>query len=74
MFGGKRYAIRVKLKLCARCKRPFLSENDVCPHCPEPYAWNQESWANLGCLMMTILPLLGMILFWLFLFLGVVIR
>ncbi len=36
--------------------------------------WNQESYANLGCLAITILPLFLMILFWLFLFIGVFIR
>jgi hypothetical protein len=65
----------VEIKLCPTCKRPFLAEKEFCPHCPEPYTWNQESWANLGCLlMMTIVPLFVMILFWLFFFLGVFIR
>jgi len=45
-----------------------------CPHCPEPYTWNQESWANVGCLLMMMVPIVGMILFWFFLFLGAIFR
>jgi len=36
--------------------------------------WNQESFANVGCLVAMLLPLLFLILFWLFLFLGVFFR
>jgi hypothetical protein len=64
----------VEIKICARCKRPFLANKGKCAHCPEPYTWNQESWANLGCLLITIIPLFLMILFWLFFFLGIFIR
>ena len=62
------------IKLCPKCRRPFLAEKEFCPHCPEPYTWNQESAANLGCIVATILPLVLMILFWLFMFLGVFFR
>ena len=62
------------IKLCPKCKRPFLATKETCPHCPEPYTWNQESWANAGCLVATILPLILLILFWLFLFLGAIFR
>ena len=51
-----------------------MAGKEFCPHCPEPYTWNQESWANMGCLLMMILPLFVMIFFWLFLFLGFFIR
>ena len=64
----------VKLKLCPKCKRPYLDAKEFCPNCPEPPTWNQESCANLGCLLLTILPLFGMILFWFFVFLGVLFR
>ena len=64
------YPFPVAIKLCPRCKRPFLAEKELCPHCPEPYMWNQESLANLGCLVATILPLFLLILFWLFMFLA----
>jgi predicted amidophosphoribosyltransferase len=63
----------VKLKICPKCKRPFLADKEFCPHCPRP-EWNQESWANVGCLLATILPLFLMILFWLFFFLGFIFR
>ena len=65
----------MQLKLCPNCKRPFLAKEEFCPHCPEPYTWNQESWMNVGCLlMMTAVPLFLVILFWLFLFLGIFFR
>jgi hypothetical protein len=64
----------VEIKICPRCKRPFLASKGECAHCPEPYTWNQESWTNLGCLLITIIPLFLMILFWLFFFLGIFIR
>jgi hypothetical protein len=65
----------MQLKLCPKCKRPFLAKEEFCPNCPEPYTWNQESWMNVGCLlMMTVAPLFLVILFWLFLFLGIFFR
>jgi hypothetical protein len=60
------------LEICRQCKRPFLAEKEFCPHCPPPY--NPDKFANLGCLLLTILPLVLMVLFWLFLFLGFFIR
>ncbi|MDQ3088771.1 MAG: hypothetical protein M3Q78_09250 [Acidobacteriota bacterium] len=51
-----------------------MTHNEFCPHCPEPYTWNQESWGNLGCLLLTIVPLFLMILFWLFFFMGFLFR
>ena len=62
------------LKLCPKCRRPYLSSNDYCPNCPEPYTWDQESYANVGCLVLTIAPLFILILFWLFLIFGAVFR
>jgi len=64
----------VQLKICPKCKRPYLANKELCPHCPEPYTWNQESWSSLGCLLLTILPLFVMILFWMFFFMGIFIR
>ncbi|MBA2493897.1 MAG: hypothetical protein H0V31_04290 [Acidobacteria bacterium] len=64
----------MSIKICQKCKRPFMADNEFCPHCPEPYTWNQESWANLGCLLLTIVPLFVMILFWLFFFFGIFFR
>lgn len=51
-----------------------MADKDVCPSCPASYTWNQESFANLGCLLLTILPLAAFILFWLFLFFGLFFR
>jgi hypothetical protein len=64
----------VLLKLCPQCRKPFIAENGTCPHCPEPYTWNQESYSNLGCLLAMLIPLFLMILFWLFFFMGIFIR
>jgi hypothetical protein len=64
----------VQLKLCPKCRRPYLANKEYCPNCPEPYAWNQESYANLGCLLLMILPLVLMIFFWLFLMMGALFR
>lgn len=64
----------MELKICPKCKRPYLKDKGVCPTCPEPYTWNQESYWNLGCLLMMILPLVFLLFFWLFLFLGVAFR
>jgi len=54
------------LKLCPKCRRPFMGSEEFCPRCPEPFDAN--SFANLGCIVMTILPLLVLILFWAFVF------
>jgi hypothetical protein len=64
----------VKLKICTRCKRPFLANKQFCPSCPAPYTWNQESYANLGCLLMMILPIFLIVFFWLFFFFGLFFR
>ncbi len=64
----------MKLKLCPKCKRPFLADKECCPHCPAPPTLNQESWATMGCLLLSIIPLFVMILFWLFFFIGFFIR
>ncbi|MEO6588477.1 MAG: hypothetical protein ABIP06_04025 [Pyrinomonadaceae bacterium] len=63
----------MQLKICKTCKRPFLANNEFCPKCPPPY--NPDSYANLGCLLLsTVVPLFLFILFWLFFFLGFFIR
>lgn len=51
-----------------------MADKEYCPSCPEPYTWNQESYSNLGCLLLMILPLVVLILFWMFFFLGFLIR
>lgn len=62
----------MQLEICRKCKRPYFAEKEFCPHCPAPY--NPDNFANLGCLLLTVLPLVLMVLFWLFLFLGFFIR
>ena len=64
--------VGMKIKICQTCKRPYLEKDEFCPRCPPPYDAN--SLANLGCLLLTVLPLVVMILFWLFLFLGIFMR
>ncbi|HZH34241.1 MAG TPA: hypothetical protein VEX64_05335 [Pyrinomonadaceae bacterium] len=56
----------MELKTCPNCQKPHLASLEQCPHCPPDYEWNQESWANVGCLLgmmlfvflMVLLPLL----------------
>jgi predicted amidophosphoribosyltransferase len=57
----------VELKLCPRCKKPYLAKHEYCPHCPEPYTWDQESYMNLGCLLLMVVPVFLMVLFWILL-------
>lgn len=64
----------VELKLCPKCRRPYLASQEFCPHCPPPRTWNQESWVNLGCLLVTIVPLFILILFWLLILFGFLFR
>jgi len=74
LFTFRLYSIRMQLKICKRCKRPFLANKEFCPHCPAPYTWNQESWANVGCLLAMILPIFLVVFFWLFLLFGIFFR
>jgi len=63
----------MRLKICKTCKRPFLANKEFCPQCPPPY--DPDSYANLGCLLlMTAVPLFGIILFWFLFFFGFFIR
>ncbi|MCW5960898.1 MAG: hypothetical protein KIS76_12110 [Pyrinomonadaceae bacterium] len=64
----------MKLKICPKCKRPFLESKEFCPDCPEPYSWNQESWSNMGCLVLMILPVAIFVFVWLFLVIAVLLR
>ncbi|HVE58384.1 MAG TPA: hypothetical protein VNB22_16245 [Pyrinomonadaceae bacterium] len=64
----------VQLKICKRCKRPFLASKEICPNCPAPYTWNQESLANVGCLLAMIAPIFLIIFVWLFFFFGIFFR
>lgn len=61
----------MKLKVCPKCKKPFLPYQDVCPTCPDVPEWDQESAVNAGCLAAMIVgPMIVMVLFWLFFFVG----
>ena len=62
---------KMELKLCPRCEKPYLAEEEFCPRCPQdPWEGKEESFGSLGCILMTILPLFLMALFWFFLFLS----
>ncbi|HEY0459522.1 MAG TPA: hypothetical protein VGC97_10325 [Pyrinomonadaceae bacterium] len=61
----------MKLKICRRCKRPFLANKAACPNCRVSYTWNQESVANVGCLLAMILPIFLVLFIWLFVFFGI---
>jgi hypothetical protein len=73
LFTSKFYPVMVKLKLCPKCKRPYLESQEFCPKCPRP-EWNPESYMNVGCLLLMLLPLVGLIFFWLFMFMGPLFR
>ena len=51
-----------------------MAHKEFCSHCPEPYTWNQESLANVGCLVAMVVPLAVMILLWVFLFSAFIFR
>jgi hypothetical protein len=73
LFGLRPYSLNVKLKLCPKCRRPFLETEQFCPHCPR-VEWDQESFTNVGCLVLSLLPVFGLIIFWLFFFMGPIIQ
>jgi len=64
----------MSLKICKKCKRPFMASHEFCQHCPPPYTWNQESWANVGCVLAMILPLFALIFLWFVFFFGFLFR
>ncbi|HEV8159888.1 MAG TPA: hypothetical protein VGP58_12715 [Pyrinomonadaceae bacterium] len=51
-----------------------MASHEFCQHCPPPYTWNQESWANVGCLLAMILPLFALIFLWFVFFFGFLFR
>ena len=51
-----------------------MADKEFCPSCPEPYSWNPESYANMGCMLAMMAPILFFVLFWLFLLFGMMIR
>lgn len=54
----------MELKVCKKCKRAFNAEESACPDCGHwaEYTWDQESWANVGCLLALILIILLMVI------------
>jgi hypothetical protein len=32
-----------------------MADQKVCPRCGKEYEWNQESWANVGCMVLMVL-------------------
>ncbi len=45
----------MELKTCPKCQKPILASVEKCPHCPEEYEWNPDSWLNVGCLLLIVL-------------------
>ncbi len=50
----------MSIKVCPNCSKPHMAEaaTAACPNCgrpTEPYSWNQESPANLGCLILLVI-------------------
>ncbi|MBC7798599.1 MAG: hypothetical protein H7Z37_17145 [Pyrinomonadaceae bacterium] len=43
------------LKICEKCDSPYLVSAEYCPRCPEPYTYDQDNWANVGCLVIMLL-------------------
>lgn len=63
----------MQIKICKTCKRPFMANKEFCPKCPPPY--DADSYANLGCLLLTTaVPLIFMIVFWFLFFFGFFVR
>ncbi|MEP6924828.1 MAG: hypothetical protein ABI954_10215 [Pyrinomonadaceae bacterium] len=52
----------MELKICPNCKSPYMASQKTCPRCGEDYEWNQESWLNVGCLILMMLFALSLIL------------
>jgi uncharacterized protein (DUF983 family) len=45
----------LELKICPNCKSPRLANAESCPRCGDAYDWNQESFLNVGCLVLMLL-------------------
>jgi hypothetical protein len=44
----------MEIKVCKKCNRAFNAEESRCPNCgrwAQPYSWDEESWANMSCLL-----------------------
>jgi hypothetical protein len=53
------------LEVCPACGRAYKVGADSCPQCQrssEPYQWDQESGANIGCLLALVLFALLLVL------------
>gem|GEM_PF-1429438 len=67
----------MEIKVCKKCGRAHNAEENFCPSCgrsSEPYTWDPESYANVGCLLAFILVILILILAPLILTLSVLFR
>jgi hypothetical protein len=59
------------LKLCPKCQKPYLESQEYCPRCPrDPWEGKEESYGSLGCIVISIMALIGMMIFWVVLFLS----
>jgi uncharacterized OB-fold protein len=62
------------LKLCPNCQKPYLDTEEYCPRCPSPKEENARAVSTLGCVLITVVAIMIMTLFWLFLFLSMFMR
>lgn len=55
----------MELGVCDDCGRAYRREASNCPECGRragPYQWDQESGANVGCLLLLVLLALAFVL------------
>jgi hypothetical protein len=59
--------VEMGLKLCPKCEKPYLDDKEFCPNCPPPrFNGDADSYGSLGCVLISVLALVGMFVFWLF--------
>jgi uncharacterized paraquat-inducible protein A len=62
----------MELKLCPTCKKPYLASEEFCPRCPQPvFDDDPESYGTIGCVLITVAGLVILMIFWIFIFLGI---
>jgi len=55
----------MELNVCPACGRAYKAAAASCPRCHRPsgaYQWDQESGANVGCLLLLVLLALTLVL------------
>lgn len=64
----------MELKTCPNCKSPYLADQPNCPRCGAEHSWNQESYLNVGCLLLMLLLAALFVLLPFLMFAGMLIR